>query len=137
MRLTIRLRSFRRMRAPCSSTLPAARRASMRDGKTAPGWDACSAGEDGVLMKTADNEVIGADPFHLEAPFDAAAFRKALDAAGYHRAGLAKLMRTIRPAEPIDLALLDRRTRDVGSPFAVLARLFRLGFTAQIGRAHV
>jgi methylase of polypeptide subunit release factors len=80
-------------------------------------------------MKSPSAAVIGSDPFDLTAEFDAAAFRAALDAAGYDRAGLSKLMRTIRPAEPIDLALLDRRTRN-GSSFETLARLFRLGLTA-------
>jgi methylase of polypeptide subunit release factors len=80
-------------------------------------------------MNTSHPAVIGSEPFHLDATFDAPAFGAALEKAGYNRAGLAELMRTIRPAEPIDLALLDRRTRQ-GTPFATLARLFRLGMTA-------
>jgi len=80
-------------------------------------------------MNAPSASVIGSDPFDLAAPFDAAAFRANLDAAGYDRAGLGKLMRTIRPAEPIDLALLDRRTADEGA-FETVARLFRLGLTA-------
>src|SRR5215210_7888664 len=66
-------------------------------------------------------------PFRLEAPLDAAAFRAALDRAGYSADGIKALRRDLKSNDGVDVALLDRRTATEGTPFQVFARLFFLG----------
>ncbi len=78
-------------------------------------------------------------PFHLDAKFDAAAFREALNRAGYTAAGIKSLKRDLKSNEGVDVALLDRRTTAKNDPFHTFARLFFVGreVTAAALRAAV
>ena len=66
-------------------------------------------------------------PFHLDAKFNATAFRDALDRAGYTAAGIKSLKRDLKSNEGVDVALLDRRTSAKNDPFHTFGRLFFVG----------
>lgn len=80
-------------------------------------------------MSTDDSSSTRHGPFRQDVAFDAAAFREALDRAGFTAAGIKTLKRDMKSNEGVDLALMDRRTARERSPFHTFARLFFLGKT--------